>query len=207
MAVYLDDIAEQPLSFRGPHAIAHSAENHRHLWAVEWYADKDASIGTAFRAAAVSFILYRWRDRLAAHTPTHGRGFRLYLYEDMAPTVSVVAETGEGCPYGGDLRFVERIDEVLAPYATISWSSRFHGSSALTPDAILKAARHERGSLGSTARALRMSVGKLRIAIENYGLADDFNAIRKHNKRRPARFRDTDTMLPRLRIWEYKVGS
>lgn len=206
LADYIDGIAEQPLSFRGPHAIAHSADNHRHLWAIEWWADKDANLDLAFRGHAVSYILHRWRERLTGHTPTHGRGFRLYLYEDVAPTVSVVAETGEGCPYGGDLTFVDRIGEVLKPYAARSWSSLFSGSAMPSPEAILKAVKHANGSLRSTSRSVGMPLAELRRVIENYGLAADVNAIRKYHRRRPARFKDPDTMLPRLRIWEYRIA-
>lgn len=206
LADYIDGIAEQPLSFRGPHAIAHSADNHRHLWAIEWWADKDDNLDLAFRGHAVSHILHRWRNRLTGHSPTHGYGFRLYLYEDMAPTVSVVAETGEGCPYGGDLIFVDRIGDVLKPYATRPWSSLFSGSAMPSPEAILKAARRERGALRSTSKTVGVSLADLRRTIENYGLAADINAIRKHHKRLPAQLRDIDTMLPRLRVWEYRIA-
>lgn len=204
LAHYIEAIAEQQLRFRGQHAIAHSAHNHQHLWMIEWSADKDRAIDAAFRVAATSFILNRWRDRLAGYSPD--KGFRLYVYEDMAPTVSVVAETGEGCPYGGDLTFVPRIEDVLALYSKRSWMAKFHDGGP-EPNAILTALARHAGSLRRSAQRLGLGVAELRSIVERYGLAQDVNAIRKHHKRRPAQFADTDRRLPRVKIWEWKVGA
>lgn len=205
LAAYIDGIAEQPLSFRGLDAISHSAANHQHLWMIEWWADKDQAVDLAFRCAATAYILHRWRQRLAGYAPHAVRGYRMYLYEDLAPTVSVVAETGGGCPYGGDLTFVARIEDVLKPYATRSWMANFRGGWP-TPEAVLKAARGEDGSLRATAQVLKLPLAETRRVIERYGIAKEVNAIRKHAGRRPARFADADLMLPKLRIWEWKIG-
>lgn len=82
----------------------------------------------------------RWRDRLPSYEPYQRDGFRLYLYEDTAPTVSMVAEKREGFPYKGcaDFRFVEDIAEVLRPYLVLPWSARFKRSGP-KPDDVLKA--------------------------------------------------------------------
>lgn len=204
IAEYLEAIAEQPLSFRGAHPIEHSAANHCHLWMVEWMADKAGWIDLAFRVQATAYILGRWRDRLPSYEPARERGFRLYLYADMAPTVSVVAETNEGCPYGGDLEFVSEIGDVLAPYAGRSWMSNFKGGGP-TPDAILSAAAREAGSLRRTATRLDTGLAELRRLIECYGIAAEFNRVRKSHGRRPAQFADPDMMLPKVLIWEWRV--
>lgn len=205
LAEYIEDVAEQPLKFRGAHAIEHSAANHRHLWMIEARADRDRRIDLAFRVRAVSHILHRWRDRLPSYAPSRSAGFRLYLYEDIAPTVSVVAETGEGCPYGGELTFVDGIEVVLTPYAGRSWMANFR-SSWPEPETVLSVVGKNAGSLRRSSQTLGIGLAELRRMIECYDLAGEVNAVRKSMQRRPARFGDPDMMLPKLRIWEWRIA-
>lgn len=205
LADYIEDIAEQPLEFRGAHAIAHSAANHRHLWMIEARAEHDRRIDLAFRVRAVSYILHRWRDRLPTYAPSQSAGFRMYLYEDIAPTVSVVAETGAGCHYGGELTFVDRIEDVLAPFAGRSWTANFRASWP-EPEVVLSVIGKNSGSLRRSSQALGVGLAELRRLIECYDLAGEVNAVRKSMQRRPARFGDQDGMLPKLRIWEQRIA-
>ncbi|MDP1910936.1 MAG: hypothetical protein Q8K85_21755 [Hyphomicrobium sp.] len=201
----MDGIAEAPLSFRGAGPILHSAANHRHLWALNAAADRDRSFDLAFRCRVVAHILERWRARLVSHATSSPHGFRLYLYEDLAPTVSVVAETPLGCPYGGDLTFVATIGEVLAAYDGRSWTALFEGGGP-KPDVIVNAVSHASGSLRAGAQRMGMPLARFRRLIETFDLAGDINRIRKHNGRRPARFADCDALPPKLRIWDYAIA-
>lgn len=202
LAAYLEDVAEQPLYFRGNYANFHSYENHRHLWLLESAAERHAFIDLAFREAAVRFILDRWRARLPSYHRSCPNGFRLYCYGDMAPTVSVVGETGEGCPYDGDLVFVSALRDVLEAYVHRPWSELFSSKATISGETILKAIRAHEGSLNRSARALGLPLAELRRQIEVWGLGSEVNRLRKHHRRRPASFRD-DSQLPfRARIWE-----
>lgn len=203
---YIEDIAEQPLSFQGSNANYHSYENHRHLWLLEYAAERHAFVDLAFREQAVRYILDRWRARLPGYAASSPNGFRLYCYADMAPTVSVVGETGEGCPYGGDPVFVMSLGEVLEPYTGRSWSENFV-SAGIGVDTILKALRRHDGSLRRGAQALGLPLADLRRRIEAWGIAPDVNRIRKHHKRRPAAFRREDYLPMNFRIYEERVPS
>lgn len=205
LADYITDIAEQPLNFRGPYPIAHSAANHCHLWMIEAEADRDRAIDRAFRVAATGYILGRWRDRLGGYAPARRQGFRLYLYTDLAPTISVVAETPQGCPYGGDLTFVPTIGAVLDRYAGRSWIANFTGEGP-SPDAVLKAADKARGALRASSEALGVPVAEIRRLIEAYGIGREVNVVRKRWGRRPAAFADQDRMLPKVTLWEWRVA-
>ncbi len=204
----LEDIAEQPLDFRDAHPNGHSKRNHRHLWLLEYSADRDTAIDLPFRTAAVTYILNRWRDRLPGFEPYQRHGFRLYLYEDMAPTVSIVAETKDGFPYTGcaNFTFVDDISRVLRPYLDMPWQNRFK-SSGPKPETLFKELKRAEGSLADAAKALGMPLAKLRTTIENYGIAKDVNKIRKHNNRRPAQFADTDWRLAHTLIWEHRLPA
>jgi hypothetical protein len=206
LADYLEEIAEQPLDFRDTHPNGHSARNHQHLWMLEYAADRDPKIDLTFRCLAVRHILNRWRDRLPTYEPYQRDGFRLYLYEDMAPTVSIVAETKEGFPYQGcaDFTFVEDIEDVLRLYIDAPWSARFKGSGP-KPDQVLKAIERAEGSLSGAARALAIPLPEFRRIIEIFSIVREANTIRKRHTRRPATFADVEYMLPRTRIWEYRL--
>ncbi len=202
----VEAISEGPLSFRGTAPFLHSAANHRHLWLLRAATDRDRGFDLAFRCRIVAYILGRWRARLASHAASSPNGFRLYLYEDLAPTVSVVAETPRGCPYGGDLTFVATIGEVLAATDDRSWAALFDGRGP-KPEAIVKAVSDASGSLRAGAQALGVPLASFRRLIETFDLARDVNRVRKRNGRRPARFADPDALPPKLRIWEYAVPA
>lgn len=207
LADFLEACAVAPLSFDGPHAIRHSSANHIHLWALEYWADHHAWIDLDYRVAFAGHIFERWRGRLTGLPPYREQGYRLYLYEDMAPTVSVVAETGEGCPYGGDVRFVGSAREVMAAYVGRSWRSIFsHSRWPVSPDAVLLAVERGAGSIGQpAASALGLDRGKLRSIIEAMGLEAEVNRIRKRYKRRPAVFKEPRGPLERTAIYELRL--
>lgn len=208
LADYLEDIAEQPLDFRDAHPNGHSKCNHRHLWLLEYAADRDTAIDLPFRVAAVTYILNRWRDRLPGFEPYQRDGFRIYLYEDMAPTVSIVAETKDGFPYQGcaDFTFVDDIARVLRPYLDMPWKYRFKASGP-KPETLFKELKRAEGSLTNAAKALGMPLAVLRRTIETYGIAKDVNKIRKHHNRRPAQFDDSDWRLSHTLIWEHRLPA
>jgi hypothetical protein len=95
-AAWQSGIAEEDFAFRGTDPRQHSAHNHVHLWMVEWLADDDPRIDLAFRRRVITWIFDQWERRLKGYAPYRDVGYRLYLYEDAAPTVSVVAETPGG---------------------------------------------------------------------------------------------------------------
>lgn len=202
-ADYVTAVFERPLRFEGEWPIVHSGANHVHLWMPEYLGDRHAAIDLAFRTRLVEAIFARWTARARSDHRCARDGFRLYLYEDLAPTVSIVAETPQGCPYGGDLTFVPRIEDVLARYDGRSWRARFT-SDGPSPEQVLAAVEAEDGSIGTrAARRLGCAVGELRRLIEACDLGDAVNALRKRSRRRPAAFRDEVPV--RARMYERRV--
>lgn len=114
LADFLTDCCERELSFVGEHPIEHSSHNHIHLWAVEYWADHHTWIDTDYRVEFAQTVLDRWKSRLKGYRPYRDRGYRLYLYQDLAPTVSVVAETKYGFPYPDQPVFVQSVREIMA---------------------------------------------------------------------------------------------
>lgn len=122
----------------------------------------------------------------------------------MAPTISVVAETPRGCPYGV-VTLAEDIETVVRPYVGQSWAARFKPTGGLGPDRLLAAIDKEEGSLGATARRLGWSLAILRRDIETWRIAPDVNRVRKRHRRRPARFADADYRVPDTLFWEQRL--
>lgn len=100
--------------------------------------------------------------------PYRAGGYRMYLYQDVATTVSVVAETPEGCPYGGNLEFFSSIREVMSIYVDRKWSDVFPSLDwPHSDERILTEIEKQSGSISRpTAEALGVSVGQLRKLIE-----------------------------------------
>ena len=194
LADFLEACCRSPLAFDDPEPIMHSSHNHIHLWALEWWADHHAWIDLDYRVDFVSEIFSHWRGRLKGLAPYRGAGYLVYLYEDLAPTVSVVAATPRGCPFGQDHKFVKSSRDVLAAYVARSWQDNF----TILPwevdqDHILKVIEKNAGSISRpSAEALGLNVGRLRILIEQMSIETEVNAIRKRFKRRPAKFREED---------------
>lgn len=192
LADFLEFCCTAHLSFDGPEPIQHSAANHMHLWALEFWADQHAWIDLDYRCDFVGEIFRHWRGRLTGLPPYQADGYRVYLYEDLAPTVSVVAATPVGCPYGNHHTFVSSPRDVMARYVDKSWQDNFACEPwAVDRDRLLKVIEKNKGSISKpSANAVGLSVGALRILIEQMGLEDEVNALRKHFKRRPAKFRE-----------------
>lgn len=209
LADFLDGCCARPLAFEGPYPIAHSSHNHVHLWALEYWADHHAWIDLDYRVEFARLILERWRGRLKGLPPYREGGYRMYLYEDMAPTVSVVAETSYGFPYSGTAEFVAGPRDVMAVYVGRSWRRNFSGEPWEPKAArILETVEREAGSISKrTADKLGVSVGFLRILIEQMGLDDKVNAIRKQFKRRPAAFRTTEHFEHAYKIYERRLPA
>ena len=103
----------------------------------------------------------RWRARLRSYAPYARQGFRLYIYEDLAPTLSVVAETEWGCPYQAEL-VPSSIREVLEPYEKRDWRLHFHFEGGDPRGRVLSAIERHQGSISKpTARSLGVTVGEL----------------------------------------------
>lgn len=209
LAEFLAACCARPLAFEGPYPIMHSSHNHVHLWALEYWADHHAWIDLDYRVAFARLILDRWRGRLKGLPPYRAHGYRLYLYEDMAPTLSAVAETDYGFPYGGAPDFVKRPRDVMACYAGRSWRANFQGEPwTLKPSRILAEIERQAGSISKpTANALGLPAGALRILIEQMGIADRVNAIRKRFKRRPAAFRDAPLPEHAFKVYEERLPA
>lgn len=201
---FLEYCCKAPLSFDGPYPMMHSSNNHIHLWALEWWADHHQWIDLDYRIDFVAEIFAHWRGRVKGLLPYREDGYLVYLYEDMAPTVSIVASTPEGCPYGREHTFVGSTGEVLAPYVNQSWQDNFEFVPwEVDQDRILKVIEKNAGSIGKpSAEALGVKVGHLRTLIEQMGLEEQVNALRKRYKRRPANFREEEfSDMPR-RMYE-----
>ncbi|RVT84387.1 hypothetical protein DXV76_11925 [Rhodobacteraceae bacterium CCMM004] len=190
LADALEAACAAPLRFEGPDPWRHSADNHVHLWALEWWAERLDWIDTDYRVAFARTVTDHWRGRLRGLWPHRATGYRVYLYADLAPTLSVVADTPQGCPYAGVRRVATR-HGVMAGYADRRWSDAFGGAWEVSPERVLAAVERNAGSIAKpTAQALGMQVGHLRTLIEAMGIDDRVNALRKRHGRRPARFRD-----------------
>lgn len=206
---FLEGVCAQPFNFEGPEAIVHSSYNHTHLWALEWWAEHHQWIDLSYRVAFVERIFEHWKARLKGLAPYRVGGYRLYLYQDLAPTVSVVAETPQGCPYGGDLKFVSDVRNVMEPYVKRRWSENFTSFDwPASHNTVLAEVEKHSGSISKpTAEALGVSVGQLRTLIEQMGLEVQVNKIRKRYKRRPALFRDELELETELLIYERRLPA
>lgn len=207
LASFFDSCCERDLRFDGPYPITHSAHNHVHLWALEYWAERQPWIDLSFRTDFARAILARWEARLSSFATQHPDGFRLYLYQDLAPTVSVVAETAMGCPYGGRLIPVRDEREIMALYTNKPWSRNFAtAGNDLTPSRVLRGIEQNAGSISApTAQSLGVKIGALRLLIEQLDLTVEVNAIRKRFKRRPAQFRNDLERQFATHIYEKRV--
>ncbi len=206
LADQIEAVCDQPFSFDGDHPNSHSAFNHTHLWWLEYWADRFAWIDLGIRVACAETMLARWRARLKGHAPYQSTGYRLYLYEDLAPTLSAVAETSIGFPYPGEPTFVDHPRDIMALYAGRSWAEVFQDADIPSDKQILAAVKANAGSIGRpTANRLGTKPGALRKLIENWDLQDEVNALRKHFGRRPAKFRSDETLPHRYRIYEDRL--
>lgn len=191
LADFLESCCCAPLSFDGVHPLEHSSQNHIHLWCLEWWADRHAWIDLEYRLEFSKLIFRRWRERLKGLPPYNENGYRMYLYSGMAPSISVVAETKFGFPYGGEPTFVDEPKDIMALYLDRSWRSNFQFEAFdISHTDILAAIESTAGSIGKpTANKLGLKVGTLRKLIEEMSLGREVNDIRKKYKRRPAKFR------------------
>ncbi len=210
LADFLEGCCKTALTFEGDHPNEHSAQNHIHLWALEWWADHHAWIDLDYRVEFVEHIFERWRGRLKGLKPYRESGYRFYLYEDMAPTISVVAETPFGFAYDENSAiFVNGPRQIMSLYVERSWQDNFSCDPwQVTREKIIETIEKNNGSIGKpTAQALGLQVGKLRILIEQMGLERNVNAIRKQYKRRPAEFRPEKELPYRFHIFEQKLPA
>jgi hypothetical protein len=208
LARYIERVMEAPLVFEGDDPNLHSADNHVHLFMLEYLAEEEGWIDLGLRTRIAEALLDRWRSRLRGMMASSPRGFRLYLYQDLAPTISAVAETDTGFPYPPRPVHVDTPREIMALYDGRRWSGLFSGCGRDLPGdrQILDAIDGQAGSIGRpAAEALGMRPGDLRKLIECADLQDEVNAIRKRHKRRPARFRSPYELPHVYRIYEERV--
>lgn len=177
----------------------HSSYNHQHLWMQEYYARKTSKINFLFRKEVVQYLFARWKMRLKGYTPYQQSGYRLYLYEDREPTISVVAETSQGFPYRymkDSLLLVKNPDDILVLYNDSSFKHY------LTPKEVLSVLDECKGSLRQTALSLHVELAELRRQIENMELSQKVNQLRKKYKRIPALFTNRDLYSSTKKIYE-----
>ena len=191
LAEYIHGVAQTPLAFDGSDPIEHSSHNHIHLWKLEYLSDTCSWIDVDYRLECVNHVLEQWRRRLKGLSPYAQRGYRLYVYEDLAPTISAVAETDIGFPYThAQPVFVQTIRDVLKLYEKRSWKEHFTCDDwEISEKRLLYAVHKNNGSISKpTAEKLGIPVGKLRSLITNMGLSSQVNSVRKKFRRRPADF-------------------
>jgi hypothetical protein len=192
LADFIADVMEAPLSFDAATPSAHSATNHKHLWKMDYFADGHHWLDLRYRTRVAEAILARWRERLLALPEARHHGFRLYLYEDFTPTVTVAADTPEGCPFTGLLHFVETPRGIMEKFDGRTWGGLFPPSAPIPSRArLLEVVKAQGGSVGrATARALGLGVGAVRVLIEQDDLVEEVNRIRRDRGQEPARFRE-----------------
>lgn len=200
LAAYLQQVAEQELYFRGEHPLEHSRDNHVHLWKLESQAELHREINLEFRVEAVRYILQEWTRTLRQHPKGT---YLFYLYEDLAPTISIVRETSYGFPYAGQPVFVQDMAGVMRLYLKRSWKDLFRGDH--TVDHLLEVLQKNEGSLTRTARSLSWSLADLRKKLEQWDLSAEVNTIRKHFKRRPAQLLARDDLPHTYRIYQTRI--
>lgn len=201
----LERVCASRLEFEGDYPLVHSSANHVHLWFLEQQADHAPWIDTEFRSRFIKLVLEHWRIRLKGMAPYRDRGYRMYVYEDAAPTLSVVAETDLGFPYRfGKPVQVERIEDVAALYANRSWRERFEFEPwELSPERILQVIEANQGSISKpSAQKLGLQVGKLRLLITQMDLGEDVNRLRKKFKRRPVDFSEHEKTQETWHVFE-----
>jgi len=98
LANYLEECACSPLTFEGNDPLSHSSSNHVHLWYLEYYSERNNWINVEYKLAFISYILKTWKNRIKGFFPYQSQGYRIYVYGDLAPTISVVANTEIGSP-------------------------------------------------------------------------------------------------------------
>ena len=165
LADYARAVAQSPLSFDGEHPLNHSSHNHVHLWKLEYLSDTLKWIDVDYRVEFVKYVLRQWQVRMKGLPPYQQQGYRLYVYEDHAPTISAVAETDIGFPYScGQPIFVSNIRDILALYNDRSWRESFADIDwEISHERIVNAVEQNDGSIGKpTANSLGLQVGQLR---------------------------------------------
>ena len=202
-AEYVHDLAETPLRFRGEHPSEHSRDNHIHLFGWGPCVQKDPRLDLHVQVQAVEYIFARWRTRLRSYQPHTQHGYRMYLYEDFAPTISVVAETKFGFPYHGQPIFVDSLIEILQIYANHDWNDFLQPSEKT---AVLHAVEKSQGSIGTrAAQLIGLRAIELRKYIEWFEVGDQVNQIRKQFHRRPVQFLDYAARFSRFKVCEIRV--
>ena len=99
LADYLEKLVKSTLRFKGNNPLIHSSYNHIHLWKLEYLAERYNWIDSEYKIDFINYILRQWKIRLKGLAPYHEKGYRIYVYEDLSPSISVVAETDTGFPY------------------------------------------------------------------------------------------------------------
>ncbi|MES9878940.1 MAG: hypothetical protein ABW117_17720 [Candidatus Sedimenticola sp. 1PA] len=179
------------LWFDGYDPLEHSRRNHVHLDQLEVLAERHAWIDLEYRTKFIKYIFAQWRIRLKGMKPYTQDGYRLYLYGDIAPTLTVVAETDTGFPFSHIPHiFVNEIRDIMSLYIDTKWSDRWQLSDwPVSAKQIEKAVVRYKGSIGKpVADTLGIRIGELRNLIINMGLDYEINRIRKRFRRSPADF-------------------
>ncbi|GGJ19732.1 hypothetical protein [Deinococcus roseus] len=200
LADHLQQVAQQTLDFSGLHPLDHSRHNHVHLWKLEYEADLHPEINLQYRVDCARFVQQSWTEQLKFHPKG---AYLFYLYEDLAPTVSVVRETEYEFPYAGTPVFVEDMAGVMRLYVGRSWKAQFKGNR-LDRHVLEQLEKHQ-GSLTRTAQHLNLSIAELRRWIEQLQLTAEVNALRKHFYRRSLQLK-TEWELPlTYRIYHKRI--
>ncbi len=200
---YIEGIGECELRFQGKHPIEHSRDNHVHLFGLGQWVRKNPQIDLKIQVQAVEYIFARWKVRLKSYQPHTQQAYRMYLYEDFAPTISVVAETRFGFPYGRKPVFVDSPVEIFQIYANRDWNDFLQPNEKT---AVLFAIEKSQGSIGArAAQMIGLKAIELRKYIEWFEIGDQVNAIRKHFHRRPARFLSYEDHVPSFKVYEIQI--
>jgi len=207
-AEWVTCIAEKDFSFEGEYPLSHSSYNHEHLWKLEYMADYYSCIDLSFRCKVANYIIEKWKKRLKGYKPYNEKGFRVYVYQDTAPTISVVAETEYGFPYAGEVLFVDEIEDIMKEYANRSWKANFIYTDKIPDsDEILNRLEKNKGSISSTAKEFGIGISEFRRMLEWFDIGKNVNQIRKKYRRRPANIADCDDIPHRFKLFELRLPA
>lgn len=208
LANWLKGLAAHPLCFEGDTPLDQISKNYVRLWLTEFFAEEGDAVDLDFRVAATEWLIGCWSRR--ARPEVGSACLCFYVYDDLAPTLTVATESPKGFPFRSQER-VDSLEELLQPFCRRHWSELW-GSAGVTSRRIYQAVEAAHGDIGRlVAQRLGLETGRLRRAIEWFGLGDEVNRIRTLHQRPVLRFRSLQSQASlysdRWRIYELKVTS
>jgi hypothetical protein len=190
---FVEEIAMAEFHFGDIHPVEDGRANKQYLWLPEYLALRERRIDLRFRCRMLEYILGVWRQRLKGYQPYRHSGYAIYLYDMSSPRLSVCANWDPCFPRrDGDpsRKMIATLEEFFRKWADEPWRGNCCCPPREEVDGLLRAIEKGKGSIATgVAQSLGMNGAALRRLIEDHGLGEEVNRIRKMHKRRPVRFR------------------